>query len=434
MRVLVTGATGFIGAHIVGALLEAGHAVVGCARDVKRARRQCPAADWIEADFNRDLSPELWAGRLDGVEAVINCAGLLQGSARQSIARIHQAGPIALFDAAAVAGVKRVIQISALGIDGSATAYAATKRAADAHLMALDLNWVVVRPSLVYAAGAYGGTALMRGLAGFPFVVPLPGGGTTQEFQPIAMDDLAHGIAALIAPDAAARLVLDAAGPETMDLRAIVLALRGWLGFPPAPVLAVPRGLIALGGRLGDMTRWLTGRGTVNTTSIKQMEQGALGDGASFAEATGVTPRAMTVALSGMASQTADRWHARAWFARPLLRVTIALYWIATGVITAFASDRAQAEALLVAVGLGGAIMPYAFWIGCAVDPLVGGLLLMRWRVRLVGAVMLAMTVGYLAMLSVGRPDLWADPLGALTKTLPLMAATLLMMAIEDDR
>ena len=116
------------------------------------------------------------------------------------------------------------------------------------------------------------------------------------------------------------------------------------------------------------------------------------------------------------------------------MRITIALYWIATGFITAFASDRAQAEALLVAVGLGGAIMPYAFWIGSAVDPIVGGLLLVRWRVRLVGTIMLAMTVGYLALLSLGRPDLWADPLGSLTKVLPLMAATLLMMAIEDDR
>ena len=77
---------------------------------------------------------------------------------------------------------------------------------------------------------------------------------------------------------------------------------------------------------------------------------------------------------------------------------------------------------------------PYVFWIGCAADVVVGGLLLLRWRVRLVGATMLAMCVGYLGILTYGRPELWADPLGSLTKVLPIMAAIALTMAIEDDR
>ncbi len=434
MRVLVTGASGFIGAHLVAALIEAGHDVTGCARDLARARRGCPAADWIHADFNRDVTLDIWTGRLAGIDAVVNCAGLLQGSARQSIETIHRDAPIALFDAAATIGVTRVIQISALGIDESDTEYARTKRAADEHLKTLDLDWVIVRPSLVYAAGAYGGTALMRGLAGFPLVVPLPGGGATQMFQPIAMADLAQGVANLVKPGAPGKCVLDAGGPETMSLREIVLALRGWLGFPRAPVFPVPTGLIALGGKLGDIVRWFTGRGTVTTTSIKQMEAGALGDGSTFAKAAGVMPRKMAEALSLMPSQTADRWHARAWFARPLLRITIALYWMATGLITAFATPRAQSDALLQAVGLGGPASPYVFWIGCAADVVVGGLLLLRWRVRLVGTAMLAMCVGYLAILTYGRPELWADALGSLTKVLPIMAAIALMMAIEDDR
>ncbi|MEJ2122418.1 MAG: NAD(P)H-binding protein [Alphaproteobacteria bacterium] len=434
MRVFVTGASGFIGAHLVAALIEAGHDVTGCARDLARARRQCPAADWIHADFNRDVTLEIWTGRFAGIDAVINCAGLLQGSARQSIETIHRDAPIALFDAAATIGITRVIQISALGIDESDTEYAWTKRAADEHLKTLDLDWVIVRPSLVYASGAYGGTALMRGVAGFPVVVPLPGGGTTQMFQPIAMTDLAQGVANLVKPGAPGKCVLDAAGPETKSLREIVLALRGWLGFPRAPVLPVPTALIALGGRFGDIARWFTGRGTVTTTSIKQMEAGALGDGSTFAKAADIVPRKMAEALSLMPSQTADRWHARAWFARPLLRITIALYWMATGLITAFATPRAQSDALLQSVGLGGPAAPYVFWIGCAADIVVGSLLLLRWRVRLVGTTMLAMCVGYLTILTYGRPELWADALGSLTKVLPIMAAIVLMMAIEDDR
>jgi len=434
MRVLVTGASGFIGAHIVGALIEAGHAVTGCARDVASAKRRCPAAGWIACDFNRSLPASFWAPHLEGVGAIVNCAGLLQGSARQSLARVHHTGPAALFDAAATAGVRRVVQISALGIEDSDTGYAATKRAGDEHLKSLDLDWIVVRPSLVYGAGAYGGSALMRGLAGFPFVTPLPGGGKTQKFQPIAMDDLARGIAGLVEPKTPARLVLDAAGPETMTLRQIVPLLRGWLGFAPAPVLAVPTGLIALGARLGDVGRWFTGRGTVTTTAIRQMEAGALGDGAGFAKASGVTLRPMAEALSTTPSQTQDRWHARIYFARPLLRITMALFWIAAGLVVARPETREQAAELLKSVGFAEAYLSPLIWSGAIVDTGLGLALLLRWRVRLVGTGMLGVSAFYLAVLSWGAPEVWFDPLGSLTKILPIMAAIVLMMALEDDR
>ncbi|WZB69924.1 NAD-dependent epimerase/dehydratase family protein [Achromobacter xylosoxidans] len=70
---------------------------------------------------------------------------------------MHADAPIALFDACAAAGVRRVVQISALGIAHSATRYASTKRAADEHLLALTeqgrLNGCVLRPSVVFGAG-----------------------------------------------------------------------------------------------------------------------------------------------------------------------------------------------------------------------------------------------------------------------------------------
>lgn len=72
--------------------------------------------------------------------------------------------------------------------------------------------------------------------------------------------------------------------------------------------------------------------------------------------------------------------------------------------------------------------------VGGARDVALGALLLIRWRVALVGATTIVVTLAYLAFLGTALPELWLDPLGPLTKTIPLVAATLVMIAIEDDR
>ena len=79
--------------------------------------------------------------------------------------RDHHLSPAALFEACEKAKVKKVIQISAISADKEiGTAYALSKLAADEDLRKRKLDWVVLRPSLVMAANAYGGTALLRKL------------------------------------------------------------------------------------------------------------------------------------------------------------------------------------------------------------------------------------------------------------------------------
>ena len=119
--------------------------------------------------MNRMVSPEDWLNYLRGVDGVVNCAGILQTRNGQSAAAIHHGAPAALFEACVAKGVRRVVQISAVSADDAAgTEYARTKKAADDHLRSLNLDWTVLRPSLVYAQGSYGGTSVIRGIAGFP--------------------------------------------------------------------------------------------------------------------------------------------------------------------------------------------------------------------------------------------------------------------------
>ena len=185
LRCLVTGAYGYIGSHLVRALLDNGVEVVGAGRDLELGRRLLPEISWLHADFNDDDTVDVWLPRLQGINAVLNCAGILQSSFRDDAARIHEGGTIALFRACAAAGVGRLIHISAMSAESDvATRYAQSKAAADVALGDLDLNWLIVKPSLVVGSGSHGGTSMIRALAGFPVVTPLPGGGTRRLYRP----------------------------------------------------------------------------------------------------------------------------------------------------------------------------------------------------------------------------------------------------------
>ncbi len=400
MRILLTGANGFIGRHITAALLGAGHDVVAAVRAVAEVRRAFPGVTAIAADMNADTEPEAWVARLAGVDAVINCAGILQGSRRQSIEAVHYLGPKALFDACARCGVRRVVQISAISADDAAgTAYARTKKQADDYLRSLDLDWIVLRPSLVYGEGSHGGTSLLRAMAALPFAIPLVGRGH-QVFQPIHMDDLTATVVRCLETPGLGRVTLAPVGPDTLTAKEILLRLRSWLGLGPVPTLSVPVPLIRALARLGD---WIGG-GPLNTTALRQLEYGNAAPARPFVEALGIEPRSMAAALAARPSQVQDRWHARLYFVRPLLRWTLGVFWVLSGVIGSIAPAGAVL-AHAAALGLSGAAVAWAVGAGSLLDVAIGIGLLRRYRPGLMAAVQVLVVLGYtLALVITGGP------------------------------
>ena len=169
MRVLVTGAYGLIGATCLARLHIARHDVVAAGRSVRSARRGLPYAQWIAADFRRLASAEAWQPLLQGIDAVVNCVGVLQDGLHDDVQRVQLDGTKALFDGCVRAGVKRVIHISAIGAEPDGpSAFSRSKAAAEAYLKELPLDWVILRPALVLGPAVYGGTAMLRGIAAFP--------------------------------------------------------------------------------------------------------------------------------------------------------------------------------------------------------------------------------------------------------------------------
>lgn len=234
MKVLLTGASGFVGRNVHQALERRGHAVLSVSRRDGH-------------DMNRMLAPADWRVLLDGIGGVVNAAGILVGRASQDFHRLHTQAPQALFEACRQAGVRRVVQVSALGADPSAVVrYHRSKRAADDALLRLDLDATVLRPSLIYGRGGTSASLLLR-LAALP-LIPLPQAAATR-LQPVHVSDVvATVLRALTGP--ARRGVLDVVGPRALSLVEWLRALRAAQGLAEGRFLTVPDGLAIAAGWL----------------------------------------------------------------------------------------------------------------------------------------------------------------------------------------
>ncbi len=257
-RVLVCGAQGFIGRHLVQRLQQAGFLV----RAGVRGGRSTPALpDGVEpclVDFARDTQPERWHARVADCEAVINAVGVLREQPGQAMRAVHHEAPAALFSACANMGVRRVLQISALMPPASRTSYAQSKRLAEAALLALRaegrLEACVLRPSIVFGAGG-ASTALFQRLARLPWL-PWPAQALSPRIQPIRVDELAEACLRLLDPQHPLPAVLDLVGPEAFTLPDFIARLRALQGHKPARLLVLPAALGSASARVGDCCPW----------------------------------------------------------------------------------------------------------------------------------------------------------------------------------
>ncbi|MGQ0709948.1 MAG: NAD-dependent epimerase/dehydratase family protein [Rhodoferax sp.] len=234
MKVLLTGATGFLGRHIHHALRRAGHPVV-------------PVARGLGHDFARLQTPADWAPLLSGVDAVVNAVGIIGQTSTQRFELLHTRAPQALFAAAQAAGVTRVVQISAQGADDSAfSPYHLSKRAADDAVRALHRPGWVLRPGLVFGPGG-GSQALFMRLARLPRI-PVLGDGR-QGVQPVYVGDVVSTVLACLAHEGPGQ-TLDLVRPEPIAFADWLHTLRRLQGLPPTGLVHLPWALAHLGAAL----------------------------------------------------------------------------------------------------------------------------------------------------------------------------------------
>lgn len=428
MRVLLTGATGFIGSAILCRLQSHGHKVVGVTRRRGPTTNRLHPEGWVELDIARATAVD-WRRALEGVDAVVNCAGVLQDGGSDSTLAVHRDGPATLFEACQASGVRKIVQISAIGAELDApTEFQRTKALGDAELMRRDLDWLVLRPAIVVGAAAYGGSALLRALAAIPI---LPRVATRGRLQFVQVDDVAETVARLLHPDAPSRTTLELAAPEAVTFDEAVALYRQWLGY--APARRVGGGwLLPLVFRLGDLAGRLGWRPPVRTTARLELERGVRGDGAAWTALTGIHPQSLQGSLAERPASVQERWFAGLYLLKPLLLGGLSLFWIVTALIAAGPAFQA-ARRLMIEAG-GGDLAGPAVWAGVAADLVVGVSLAFRRTARAALWGGIAVSCAYLAGGALLAPGLWVDPLGPMTKILPVILSHLACLAILDDR
>ncbi len=429
MTVLVLGAAGFIGSAIVAALERAGHQARCVVRNPANFQTRFPNADVRAVDLAKPRAAleETWIPLLDGVDGVVNAAGVLQPPSRAQAWAIHRDAPDALFRACESAGVRRVVHISAVGIDASQMLYARSKRAGEAALRARDLDWTIVRPVIVIGDGSYGGTSLIRALAAFPFAMPVIDRSDSL-IGTIHNDDLAAGVASLVCGRKGIHTVIEAAAPDPKPLAELYAAYRRWLGVPGARVVRIPMPIARVAAVLGDLTR----AHPITTTTLAQASGPLEGNPGAFESVTGIKPRGLESVLAARPAGTQDLWHARLFLIKPVLRLVLSVLWAVSGLTVLLSLEAAATVSVLLplpaVVGTG------AVLAAGALDLVIAAALFRHWKPALTADVQLVAAFGYTLVLSVFAPELWADPLGALVKNIALIVLILVHRVLERER
>lgn len=430
MRVLITGATGLIGAAVVARLLAEGHAVTGIARDVRRAERRLPEVNWISFDMAAATSPEAWLPVLAGAEAVVNCAGVLQDGMGESVKGVHAEGAAAMFAACEHAGVRRVVHFSAIGVDRETPSqFSETKRQGEETLMQTGLDWVILRPSVVVGRSAYGGSALFRGLAALPVLPVMPGTGPLQIVQ---LGEVIDTVLFFLRANAPSRVALELAGPERLSFPEVVQHYRRWLGWKQARLMHLPAWAANLLYKLGDFAGSLGWRPPMRSTAQREITRGAVGDPGEWTRLTGIVPRTLPAELAATPPSVQERWFAGLYILKPAIFTVFSLFWIFTGIISLTAGYGIGVNLMLE--GGAGRLAAPSVVAGALADILIGVAIAVRQTSRLGLYAALAITVFYIVAGTVLVPRLWADPLGPMLKIWPILAFNLVALAIQEDR
>lgn len=242
--VFLTGATGFVGSAIFHKLLARGYEVRCLVRPGSESKlHRAPGVLPVPGDV---VSPEGLGESMRGCQAVIHLVGIIREYPGRGITfdRLHAQATRNMVKVARAAGVRRYIQMSALGARPDARSrYHRSKYAAEEAIRTSDLEWTIFRPSVIFGPGDGFVTLLARVIRWSP-LIPIIGSGRNR-LQPVAVENVAEGFVGAIERPGTAGKVYEVGGPRAYSYEETVGEIGRALGRRWIPYIHQPLGLMA---------------------------------------------------------------------------------------------------------------------------------------------------------------------------------------------
>ncbi len=292
-RVLVAGATGYLGRRLIPRLLAAGRSVKALVRGGRARADSAPHLAQVEIVDGELSDAGSLARAAVGIGTVIHLVGIIREQGKSTFEAVHVEGTRALVAAARAAGVRRFLYVSALGTRPDApTAYWRSKAAAEEIVRGSGLEWMVLRPALVFARDGEFFQALHQ-LTLLP-IVPVLGPGTSL-MAPIRADDLADIEAAALDSHGAWNSVHEVSGPEALTFNELLrraARARGHGALLVHVPLALARPLVALIAKVLPAP-------PITPDQLAMLSEDSVADPALVLEAFGIRVRSIDPIFSG---------------------------------------------------------------------------------------------------------------------------------------
>lgn len=246
MKIAVTGATGFVGSHLLDEALEAGHELQALTRREQPARE---GITWIRGSLEDRTALEQLVGDVD---AVVHVAGTINAADAAGFEKGNVAGTLAMLAAATAGGVRRFVHVSSLAArEPKLSLYGASKARSEALVKSSGLDWTIIRPPAVYGPGDKETLELFR-MAKLGLMVMPPKG----RLSVIHARDLSRLLLAAGAPSAPANLLIEAddGRPGGWTHREFARALAAAVG-TRAAVVSAPGLMLRAAARVDQLVR-----------------------------------------------------------------------------------------------------------------------------------------------------------------------------------
>jgi uncharacterized protein YbjT (DUF2867 family) len=294
MKVYLTGATGFVGKHMLERLLIEGYAVRASLRGLpgQKARLVSFGQHLGRKDDFQYVHGDVVEGtRLDegmqGCDAVIHLVGIIVEKGKNTFENVHHLGTRNVVEAAKRTGVKRFVQMSALGVraDGVA-AYQTTKWKGEEEVRSSGIPFCILRPSLIFGEGDGFVTQMMATMRSAPVFRPVPGDGKPK-FRPVFVGDVTTCFARALLNEAATNQTVELGGADELTLNEVLAEIARCAGVRK-PAVHIPLALMFAGAMV--MQKVLKSP-PVTVDQLRMLREGSTCDIGPMQRIFGVIPR-----------------------------------------------------------------------------------------------------------------------------------------------